>query len=417
MSNRRNIQLILTTALLSLAANASFSQAEAVRWRTNLDAAKIEATQSGKLVLLHFWTTSCGPCRTLEQNVFSQPQIGDFLEQIFVPVKVNAEISPALAGAYQIDQVPSDVVLTPQGNVVAKLSCPMQPDAYMGQLNGVATHYVQFMAKPSTPVQPPRQSVYAGLQVGHYNTQPAATSTPQTSPATVNPAPAYTSNPFVSPPQAPPQATAQMPTAPTPTISQGYSNPYAPVTAPATAPVTAPATAPVTAPATAPAVAPAFAPAPPVAQQYVAAQQPAPRSQIATTPPRLPPGSPALAFDGYCPVSLKLARKWVAGNPQFGAVHRGRTFLFTNDAQRQQFLANPDAYSPVFSGLDPVLMLDQNQAVEGSRKYGYEYRGAFYLFRDQETMARFAKYPDRYSAQVRQAMNRLDANAGGSVLR
>ncbi|MCH8839664.1 MAG: thioredoxin family protein [Planctomycetes bacterium] len=103
MSTRRNLQFILTTALLSLAANASFSQAEAVRWRTNLDAAKIEATQSGKLVLLHFWTPSCGPCRTLEQDVFSQPQIGDFLEQSFVPVKVNAEISPALAGAYQID--------------------------------------------------------------------------------------------------------------------------------------------------------------------------------------------------------------------------------------------------------------------------------------------------------------------------
>ncbi|MCH7752920.1 MAG: thioredoxin family protein [Planctomycetes bacterium] len=397
MSTRRNIQLILTIALLSLAANASFSQAEAVRWRTDLDAAKIEAIQSGKLVLLHFWTPSCGPCRTLEQDVFSQPQIGDFLEQSFVPVKVNAELSPALAGAYQIDQVPSDVVLTPQGNVVAKLSCPMQPDAYTEQLNGVATHYVQFMAKPSAPVQPPRQSVYAGLQVGHYNTQPAATSTPQTSPATVNPAPAYTSNPFTGPPQAPPQATAQMPTAPTPAMPQRYSNPYAPATAPA--------------------VAPAFAPAPPVAQQYVAAQQPAPRSQIATTPPRLPPGSPALAFDGYCPVSLKLARKWVAGNPQFGAIHRGRTFLFTSDAQRQQFLANPDTYSPVFSGMDPVLMLDQNQAVEGSRKFGYEYRGAFYLFHNKETMAQFANNPDRYSAQVRQAMNRLDSKAGGSVLR
>ena len=388
---------------MSLAANASFSQAEAVRWRTDLDAAKIEAIQSGKLVLLHFWTPSCGPCRTLEQDVFSQPQIGDFLEQSFVPVKVNAELSPALAGAYQIDQVPSDVVLTPQGNVVAKLSCPMQPDAYTAQLKGVATHYVQFMAKPSAPVQPPRQSVYAGLQVGHYNTQPAVTSTPQTSSATVNLAPAYTSNPFTGAPQAPPQATAQMPAAPTPAMPQRYSNPYAPATAPATA--------------TAPAVAPAFALAPPVAQQYVAAQQPAPRSQIATTPPRLPPGSPALAFDGYCPVSLKLARKWVAGNPQFGAIHRGRTFLFTSDAQRQQFLANPDTYSPVFSGMDPGLMLDQNQAVEGSRKYGYEYRGAFYLFHNKETMAQFANNPDRYSAQVRQAMNRLDSKAGGSVLR
>ncbi len=387
MSTRRNFQLILTTALLSLAANASFSQAEAVRWRNNLDAAKIEAIESGKLVLLHFWNPSCGPCRTLDQTVFSQPQIGDFLEQHFVPVKLNADLSPALAGQYQIDRVPSDVVITPQGNVVAKLSCPLQADAYAGQLNNVASHYAQFMAKPSAPAQPPVQTAYGGLQVGQYNAQPAPSATPQTSPTTVTPAAAYTSNPFVGAPRTPPQATVQA--APAPAAPQPYGNPYSPAVAPATH----------------------------VAQQTVAAQPPTPQSQTATTAPQLPPGSPALAFDGYCPVTLKLARKWVVGNPQFGAVHRGRTFLFTSDAERQQFLANPDAYSPVFSGMDPVLMLDQNQMVEGSRKYGYEYRGAFYLFHSQETMAHFANDPARYSTQVRQAMNRLDAGAGGTVLR
>lgn len=393
MNTRRNIQFILTMALLSLTANASISQAEAVRWRNNLDAAKIEAAQSGKLVLLHFWTPSCGPCRTLDQDVFSQPQIGDFLEQNFVPVKVDAELSPALAGFYQINRWPSDVVLTPQGNVVAKLSCPLQADAYEGQLNKVASHYVQFMARPNAPVQPPIQSAYGGLQVGQYNAQPAVTSTPLASPTAVTPVAAYTSNPFVGGPQTPPQVTAQMPTTPVlaPTAPQQYSNPYAPAVAPAT----------------------------PVARRSITPQQPTvPTSQLTGRGPQLPPGSPSLAFDGYCPVTLKLAHKWVAGNPQFGAVHRGRTFLFTSEAERQQFLANPDAYSPVFSGLDPVLMLDRNQMVEGSRKYGYEYRGSFYLFHSQETMAHFANDPARYSTQVRQAMNLSDASAGsGTVLR
>ena len=114
---------------------------------------------------------------------------------------------------------------------------------------------------------------------------------------------------------------------------------------------------------------------------------------------------------------LKSSRKWVSGNPVYGAIHRGRTYLFTGESQRQQFLASPDAYSPVFSGLDAVLMLDKNQAVEGSRKYGYEYRGAFYLFHSPETMAKFSNDPDRYSAQVRQAMNRLDGKLGGTIRR
>jgi YHS domain-containing protein/thiol-disulfide isomerase/thioredoxin len=387
MSTQRNTPLILTLVLVSLAATASVSQAEAVRWRSNLDAAKIEAAQSGKLVLLHFWKPSCGPCRSLDENVFSQPQIGEFLDQHFVPVKVNADLSPALAGRYQIDRVPSDIVLTQQGNVVAKLSCPLQADAYMGQLSNVASHYTQLMDTPSAPAQSPTQLAYGGLQVGQYNAQPTASSPPRVSPAAVTPAAAYTSNPFVGGPQAP-----------TSTTPHGFNNPFAPAVAPTMASAAAPAT--------------------PVAQQsFAAQQQPTPQSQIATPKPQLPPGSPALALDGYCPVTLKLARKWVVGNSQFGAVHRGCTFLFTSDAERKQFLASPDTYSPVFSGLDPVMMLDQNRRVEGSRKYGYEYRGSFYLFHSQETMAHFANDPVRYSAQIRQAMNRSDASAGGTILR
>jgi len=387
MGIQRKLPLILMATWLSLAFSPSTSQAESVRWRNNLDAAKIEASQSGKLVLLHFWTTSCGPCRTLERDVFSQPQIGDFLDQNFVPVKVDADLAPALAGAYEIDRVPTDVVLTPQGNVVAKLSCPMEPAAYVGQLGNVASHYAQFMASPNASAQAPVQSAYTGLQVGQYNAQSAASTTPPASPATVTPAAAYTTNPFTAAPPASAEASAQTVAPQASSAPQGYNNPYAP--------------------------------APPAAQQ-MAAQQPAPQPQIVTTAQlvsQLPPGSPPLAFEGFCPVTLKLARKWVAGNPLFGAVHRGRTFLFTGESERQQFLANPDAYSPVFSGMDAVRMIDQNQAVEGSRRFGYEYRGAFYLFHSQETMARFANEPDRYSAQVRQAMNRLDANSGGTMLR
>lgn len=382
MSIRPTHSLLLLATLLSLAIAPAASRAESVRWRNNVDAAKIEATQSGKLVLLHFWTTSCGPCKTLERDVFSQPQIGDLLEHSFVPVKVDADLAPALAGAYEIDRVPTDVVLTPQGNVVAKLSCPMDPSTYATQLGNVASHYVQFMAKSNAPVQPPVQSAYNGLQVGQYNAQQAPATTTSEGPAGVTPAAAYASNPYAAAPQAAPAASEQMAAPQAKQVLPGMNNPFAQTTSAAQ----------------------------PASQQ----QQIVTTAQLAA---KLPPGSPPLAFEGFCPVTLKVARKWVPGNPHFGAIHRGRTFLFSSDAGRQQFLANPDAFSPVFSGMDAVIMLDQNQAVEGSRRYGYEYRGAFYLFHSQETMARFAKDPDRYSAQVRQAMNRMEANSGGTTYR
>ncbi|MCH2596964.1 MAG: thioredoxin family protein [Pirellulales bacterium] len=109
MAVRHFLTHCLLATLVSSAWSHQAAQAEVINWRNNVDAAKVEAGQTGRFVLLHFWTPSCGPCKVLERDVFSQPQLGAFLEKDFVPVKVNADLSPALANAYRIDQVPTDI--------------------------------------------------------------------------------------------------------------------------------------------------------------------------------------------------------------------------------------------------------------------------------------------------------------------
>jgi YHS domain-containing protein len=138
---------------------------------------------------------------------------------------------------------------------------------------------------------------------------------------------------------------------------------------------------------------------------------------VQTAPQQLPPNSPPVAFDGCCPVTLKTLNRWTPGNASFGAIHRGRTYLFAGDLQRQQFLADPDAYSPVFAGFDPVLLLEKQQTVPGTRKFGYKYGGAFYLFSSRETMAKFEASPQTYAAGVRQAMARVDGSVSGVIRR
>jgi YHS domain-containing protein len=151
-----------------------------------------------------------------------------------------------------------------------------------------------------------------------------------------------------------------------------------------------------------------------------AAAPPAPPRAAAPWTPQLPTGAPPVGLEGYCPVTLKNLRKWTPGNPAFGAIHRGRTYIFAGPHERDQFMTNPDAYSPVFAGYDPVLLLDKKQSVPGSRKYGYEFDGKFYLFSSKETMEKFGASPEiarTYASGVRQAMARIDSAGGGVVRR
>ena len=97
-------------------------------------------------------------------------------------------------------------------------------------------------------------------------------------------------------------------------------------------------------------------------------------------------------------------KKWRKADPQWGVIHRGRTYLFATQAEQQRFLANPDRYAPVLSGYDPVVYADQKQLVEGKREFGVFLHDRIYLFQSETNLQQFVQFKDRYVAVVRQAM-------------
>jgi protein disulfide-isomerase len=120
--------------------------------------------------------------------------------------------------------------------------------------------------------------------------------------------------------------------------------------------------------------------------------------------PQLPAGSPPLGFDGYCPVSMRNNWKWVAGDPRWGVIHRGRTYWFAGETEQKQFWTDPDRYSPALSGMDPVMAIDHKQQVPGKREHSIDYDNLFYMFSSEATLAQFTANPERYAVGVRQAM-------------
>lgn len=136
-------------------------------------------------------------------------------------------------------------------------------------------------------------------------------------------------------------------------------------------------------------------PAPQPSATPPAAEQPA-AATVAATPGESMP----LGLEGYCPVSLVDKGTWVEGRAQWGARHRGRTYLFAGAEQQRAFLTDPDRYAPALSGDDPVLACDSGRQVAGQRRYGVTYQARTYLFSSPETRAAFAADPQRYTTRV-----------------
>ena len=449
--NMRSLSWLFVMAM-SVAAEQCHAQ-DTMRWQPNLEAAQRLAAQTNRLVLIHFCGSGCQPCARMDAEVFNLPTTGQSLSANFIAVKISRDESPQTTQMFNVRRIPTDMIVTPDNRVIARFEGFQPADQYVKNLNQAADDYrrashaaagyptgaagttvatrggplvaTQPVAGNSpTYEQPPTQTAYSSERYAEYlNRNRSVASTNGSVPTSVaagapaGAAPAYSSaaeqSALASGAQARPQewapSNAAAPVA-TPGANYGAGNANVRRGAPQQ---DQPATY-VTG-ATMPGAAPQNdreASSPPADPRYAAGAAPAPYIRQPSQPPapQLPPGSPPLAVDGYCCVTLIDAHlhksgkaPWQLGNPQWGAIHNGRTYLFVGPDEQKKFLANPNAYAPAMDGNDPVAALDQSQTIAGNRRYGLTYQNRIYLFSSEDNLQRFVRNQSRYAADVVQA--------------
>jgi hypothetical protein len=115
-------------------------------------------------------------------------------------------------------------------------------------------------------------------------------------------------------------------------------------------------------------------------------------------------------LEGYCPVALRQKGEWVPGNSEFSVLHRGRVYWLSSQAAVDEFLQQPDANSPVLSGYDPLVFLEDGQLVKGSVQHGLHQQGtgAYLLFSSAASKKKYWDRFDYYTAALNAVLQKAD---------
>lgn len=421
--------IVLVTALaigsLSRPIVAQTTSHSTLDWQPTIEEAQKAASQSNRLILIHFWSPSCEACKTLEQNVYSQPQVQQQIHAKFVPFKINVDERPTTAKRYGIDRIPMDLIIDSKSMIVGRMNCPVTRDEYLQKLaatssgpNSMAPATQTAVAATEAPtVSQPTVSQPAVSQPATSSNQAIGQTSPVISPATTIATPAVAAQPPVAAQQ--PVATQRYATQPPVATQPAVTPPSSPPTQPAVAAQPAAGSAPWAS------TAPARQAQP---QQSAISAYSDDRyadfrkrwSESQSTPPtanapivQAPPAATASSVAAVAPAAAGQSNvtgpSWgTAGysNSQYATAQQNAPTAgaapSTATASVNSTAATPPPGAPPLGleGYCPVTLVEHRRWQVGDKRWGVIHRGRTYVFAGPLEQKKFLDSPDRYSPAV-----------------
>jgi len=87
-------------------------------WGHDLDAAIAQANSASKKVIVDFETTWCGPCKTMDDWIWTDAAVATLLHQNYIGVKLDGDIEKALVKRFDVKGYPTMVILDGSGAVL-----------------------------------------------------------------------------------------------------------------------------------------------------------------------------------------------------------------------------------------------------------------------------------------------------------
>jgi len=110
----------------------AFLAQSGIDWRTDYDAARLEAREKGRRIVLHFFMTGRPICRAMDEETFGQAEVRQVIRDQFIGVRLDVEARPELfEAAIGSRGVLATCVMDGDGDVLSELRGFSGPQAFL----------------------------------------------------------------------------------------------------------------------------------------------------------------------------------------------------------------------------------------------------------------------------------------------
>jgi len=116
------------------------NKAHLILWRDWGPDALDEAKKQDRLILLSLSAVWCHWCHVMDETTYSNEEIIAFINEHFLPIRVDSDMRPDIDTLYNQGGWPSTVIMTPKGEVLTG-GTYIPPDELLGRLKQIADIY------------------------------------------------------------------------------------------------------------------------------------------------------------------------------------------------------------------------------------------------------------------------------------